>query len=189
MDWTSRDCRATSAGAEFHAPELPEVTMSMQFRTWLLFGVCAAAAAPALAGPVEVSFVNADRYFDAGDKFRDEARNLRILEEHLKALGQSHLPSGQALKIEVLQVDLAGEMRPTRRGTDMRIARGGADWPRITLRYTLQGEGGAVAQPREETVSDMTYQMRSAFGFSQEALHYEKRMLTEWFRERFASAP
>ena len=162
--------------------------MSMQFRSWLLYGVCAAAAAPAFAGPVEVSFIDADRYFDAGDKFRDEARNLRILEEHLKALGQRHLPHGQALKIDVLQVDLAGELRPTRRGTDMRIARGGADWPRITLRYALQGEGGAAVQQGEETVSDMTYQMRSTFGFAQESLHYEKRMLTEWFRERFAAA-
>jgi hypothetical protein len=162
--------------------------MSMQFRGWLLCAVCAAATAPAFAGPVEVSFIDADRYFDAGDKFRDEARNLRILEEHLKALGQRHLPHGQALKIDVLQVDLAGELRPTRRGSDMRIARGGADWPRITLRYALQGEGGAAVQQGEETVSDMTYQMRSTFGFAQESLHYEKRMLTEWFRERFAAA-
>lgn len=163
--------------------------MSMQLRAWLLCGIAAAAAAPALAGPVEVSFIDADRYFDAGNRPYDETRNLELLAGHLKSLGQRYLPEDRALKIDVLQVDLAGEVRPTRRGDDLRIVRGTADWPRITLRYTLRGEGGAVLQQGEEAVSDMAYQMHSMFGDMHEPLHYEKRMLDDWFRARFATAP
>lgn len=162
-----------------------------QLRAWVLCSFTAAAAtSPALAGPVEVSFIDADKYFDAGNQRHDEQRNLDALAAHLKSLGQRYLPDDHALKIEVLQVDLAGEMRPTRRGLDLRITRGGADWPRITLRYALQDEGGAVLRQGEETVSDMTYQMHAAFGgYANEPLLYEKRMLDDWFRTRFATAP
>lgn len=164
--------------------------MNKPIRATFLCGLAAAAmAGPAWAGPVEVSFIDADRYFDAGNQRRDEQRNLDALAAHLQSLGRRYLPDGQSLKIEVLQVDLAGEVHPTRRGFDLRITRGGADWPRISLRYTLQGEGGAVLRQGEETVSDMAYQMHAALDDTSEPLRYEKRMLDDWFRARFASSP
>ena len=65
----------------------------------------------------------------------------------------------------------------------MRIQRGGADWPRIRLRYTLERDGRKEPS-REEVVSDMNYQWRP-LPSSAEALGYEKRMLEQWFRSRF----
>jgi hypothetical protein len=145
--------------------------------------LCAGAAS---AGPVDVSFVDEKRFADAGNTPWDEEHNLKLLAEHLQALGQRHLPAGQSLKVEVLDVDLAGESRPTRYG-DIRIARGRADIPRITLRYSLLA-GGQVLRQAEETVSDLNYMNHLREASSSETLRYEKRMLGEWFRARFVPA-
>lgn len=142
------------------------------------------AAAPALAGSVEVKFVDAERYADAGNSKWDEPANLKTLATHLQSLGTRYLPADQKLNVEVLDVDLAGEKR-WRRGQELRILRGRADWPRITLRYTLQDAAGNTLRQSEETVSDPAYQQRGAFG-EQEPLRYEKQMLDDWFRKSFA---
>ncbi len=50
--------------------------------------------------------------------------------------------AGQVLKIDVLDLDLAGTVRPARRGAgDIRIVRGGADAPHIRVRYALTAGG------------------------------------------------
>lgn len=159
--------------------------LTMQLRAWVLGGL-AAAAGSALAEPVEVSFVDAARYADAGNTLYEEQANLKTLAAHLQSLGSRYLAPETQLKIEVLGVDLAGEPRPTRLGTELRIARGGADWPRITLRYTLQGKGGDVLSQGQETIADLNYLRHIADMRSTDPLRHEKRMLDRWFRERFA---
>ena len=54
------------------------------------------------------------------------------------------LPDGQTLTIAVLDLDLAGSLRPTPTG-ELRVLRGGADWPSMSLRYTLQADGRTLA--------------------------------------------
>jgi hypothetical protein len=161
--------------------------MGKPFRAWVLCGVVAAAATPVFAGTAEVSFIDPDRYFDVGTTPSDEERNMKQLANHVKALAQRYLPADQTIKVEFLQIDLAGETRPNRSGIDVRIARGGADWPRFTLRYSLQGPDSAVLGQSEETLSDMNYQGHTTDMRSQDPLRHEKRMLEEWFRKRFAS--
>lgn len=161
--------------------------MGTPFRAWVLCGVVAAAATPVFAGTAEVSFIDADRYFDVGTTPSDEDRNMKQLANHVKALAQRHLPADQTIKVEFLQIDLAGETRPNRSGIDVRIARGGADWPRFTLRYTLQGGGGTVLGQAEETLSDMNYQWNTTQIRPDDPLRHEKRMLEEWFRKRFTT--
>ena len=90
---------------------------------------------------------------------------------------------GDRLAIEVLDVDLAGEVRFPPRG-EVRVLRGAADWPRIRLRYTLDDASGRSAAA-EETVSDPDYLRNPLRSYS--SLGYEKRMLEEWFRKRFAA--
>jgi len=142
------------------------------------------AAIPAHAAVV-VSFAHADRYTDAGRFTLDSRHVLAELEQHLKRLGERLLPPYETLSIEVLDVDLAGDDRAIQRnGADVRVLKGTADWPSITLRYTLEAQGKTL-QRREETVSDMNYLMRTDNRYSQEALPYEKRMLDTWFKARF----
>jgi hypothetical protein len=145
-----------------------------------------AAVAAQAAGTVEVSFVDARHFSDAGIARYDEEANLRTLTGHLQALGQRHLADGQTLKIEVLDVDLAGRTRwLSSRADQIRVLRGLADPPRITLRYALQADG-RVIRSAEETVSDLAYLDGVGSRFLDEPLPYEKRMLDRWFSERFA---
>jgi hypothetical protein len=154
--------------------------MPVPFRI-LLASSLAAAAFSASAGIVNVSFLPADQYWDAGSTLWDSQANLKILATHLQRLGERYLPPDQVLNVEVLQVDLAGFILPSR----IRIMNGSADWPRLHLRYTLVAPGRS-ASSGDEWVSDMNYlHGMTSFGDS-EALYYEKRMLDRWFKARFA---
>jgi hypothetical protein len=145
----------------------------------------AAAGAAAHAGTVSVSFADSSRFADAGRMDWEKEANLRVIAQHLQSLGQRHLPADRTLRIEVVDVDLAGEPQTFKR--DLRVARGNADFPRIVLRYALESNGRAVKNG-EETVSALDYTHYVGVPRSSEALAIEKRMLDRWFRERFAVA-
>ena len=157
----------------------------MTLRIRLLPVLALAAMAPAFAGSVDVSFTDAAHYLDAGNTSVQQQAYLDTMSGYLQSLGRRYLPPGQALKIEVLDVDLAGYSRPTPRGQDLRILRNGADWPRIVVRYTLQEQGRMLAQG-EEAITDMDYLHHIADRRTDTSLGHEKRMLDEWFRARFA---
>ena len=153
----------------------------------LSLGLLLAASVAQAAGTVQVSYVQPEQFADAGDARRDQEGNLRTLTRHLEALAGRHLGDGQTLRVEVLDVDLAGEVRPVLRlHQDVRVLKGSADWPRIKLRYTLESTGQA---PRhgETTVADLAYLQRINRYHGNESLRYEKRMLDDWFSEQFAA--
>ena len=146
-----------------------------------------ALAGTAWAGALDVTFVNADNYFDAGTSKSDERANLDAIARHLQQLAHRVLPAGHVLKVEVLDVDLAGTVKPTRRGTDLRTMRGTGDFPAIHVRYALQAPGQQL-RTGEERIRDISY-TRNAVNVrsASDPLYYEKRMLEKWFEERFAS--
>ena len=151
----------------------------------LLLSIAGAAAGASQAGTVTVNFQQPDRYVDAGSTPWDEAANLRELSSFLQALGTRHLPAGQVLNIEVLDVDLAGDTKLARlRGADLRVLKGRADWPRISMRWSLQADG-RVLKSGEEQLSDMNYLGRVGARRYDGNLQHEKRMLEEWVRTRF----
>ena len=130
---------------------------------------------------VTVTFVEPDRYTDAGRFGRpgESAQIQKDLETHLVKLGE-RMPANQNLAIEILDIDLAGEDRPhSGGGNDVRVQRGRADWPSMRLRYTLERDGRR--EVREERLSDMSYQQRARPASPSETLPHEKRMLTDWF--------
>ena len=149
------------------------------------FVLCSAAAVAgfAHAGTVNVSFVDATRFSDTGSKPWEKEAALRTLSQHLQALGVRYLPPDQVLKIDVLDVDLAGHVRPTRRG-DLRILKGMADWPKISLRYSLEAHG-QVVRSGEESIANLNYLRDLTRYRSSDSLPYEKRMLEDWFVEHF----
>ena len=86
-----------------------------------------------------VSFPDPSRYTDAGADAVERERVTQDIERHLQGLAQRYLPPQQELKIEVLDIDLAGRIHHLRHSTpDVRVLNGGADWPAIKLRYSLQ---------------------------------------------------
>lgn len=146
----------------------------------LALGLAGTAAA---AGRVDVSFAPGDRpYVDAGRTPWDTERTERVLREHLEHWA-SALPDGQTLALEIRQIDLAGREIPRARN-DIRVLDGGADWPRITLHYTLQ-QGDTVLASGDDTVTDMNY-LASHLRNTSTELPYEKRMLDAWFRDHIA---
>jgi hypothetical protein len=160
--------------------------MRLDPRVLILCGALAGAAT-VQAGPVDVSFANATRMSDAGATPSDEQANLKAIAQHLRSLGQRYVGAGQTLKIEVTDVDLAGENKLLRRRIgEMRVARGGADIPKISLRYKLQA-GGQVLKEGEETITDLDYLRRPNHYGPADPLAHEKQMLDNWFKTRFAA--
>jgi hypothetical protein len=147
------------------------------------FSVAVCALAAQAAGTVQVSFVQPERFSDVRDGHLRAEDNLYVLRRYLEQIGSRYVADGQTLKIEVLDVDLAGEVRMGGRLNDVRVLRGRADWPRIQLRYTLETPG-AASRGREATIADFAYLERTP-PMPNEALAYEHRMLDEWFRAEF----
>lgn len=151
----------------------------------LIVPALATAAFAADAGTVTVSYTTATTYADAGSNPAEGEENLTILAGYLYKLGQSGLPAGQVLKIEVLEIDLAGTVVSTRfKGRPTRILVGGADWPQAHLRYTLEEQGRTIASG-DEWISDRDYLHGPSQKPDSGSLYYEKRMLGNWFRTRF----
>ena len=159
--------------------------MRHQWGSFLVSCLMAAAGPAWAAGTVAVSFVSPSRFSDAGTTHWDQESNLKVIDEHLQALGKRFLRDGEVLKVEVLEVDLAGTPRPSRRdGSEVRIVKGGADWPRVGLRYSLELNGNPV-RSAEVTVVDMNYARGFVGSRRSEPLAYEKNMLEKWFRTSF----
>lgn len=146
----------------------------------LLAGVGAAHA----AGTVQVTFVQPEKFADVRDSALRSEDHLANLKRHLEEIGARYTPDGQTLRVEVLDVDLAGEPKPGARPHDLRVLRGRADWPRVELRYTLEAPGAAPRTGRA-VVADMAYLQRTPTRFTTEPLPYERRMLEDWFRSEF----
>lgn len=130
------------------------------------------------AGQVDVRWLEPETFSDAGRSVADRDRVTQALAAHITRLARG-LPSGQTLTIEVTDLDLAGDIRPAS-WHEVRVLRGRADWPRMSLRYTLQSEGQTLKRG-EARLSDMNY----SFTTRHEDLGYEKRMIEQWFKGEF----
>lgn len=145
------------------------------------------AGAADAAGSVQISFVKPENFADVRDRTYSREQNLKALEQVISTAALPYVADGQTLKIEVLDVDLAGEVRPGARAWDVRVLRGRADWPRITLRWSVEG-AGAAPRGGEAVVQDMAYLQRLPTAQADTALVYERRMLDDWFKQQFGKA-
>ena len=155
--------------------------------TFVTLTLACAAALPAWSGEVEVKFIDPDKFADAGRSNRDRERTLQTLGDYLQTLGRE-LPVGQTLRVEVRDIDLAGNIEPFGwyRSDEVRVLRGRADWPHVYLSYSLQAEGRTL-KSGEAQLADLSY-MYSLRGRDRAVgeLAYEKRMVRRWFDETFA---
>lgn len=143
-----------------------------------------AAVALSAAAEVEVRWLQPEQYSDAGRTPYDRERAMQTLGGHFARLGQ-RLPAGRTLQVEVLDVDLAGEIEP-RRWHDVRVLRGRVDGPHLSLRYRLLEGGQTVSEGRAD-LTDIAYLhgLRAAAG-RDGGLAHEKRLVDRWFRDTFA---
>ncbi|MGJ7507370.1 DUF3016 domain-containing protein [Variovorax sp. GT1P44] len=141
------------------------------------------------AADLSVVFVHPEKYTDAvyAHPYGDAAERdvvLRDVERHFMRLADRGLAAGDSLRIEVLDIDLAGWFEPWRfRGYDnVRILRD-ITWPRFKLRYTLTRDGQPVASAEEQVLA-LNYLMTVNPYSPEDRLRYEKAMLDDWFDQR-----
>ncbi|WP_426103539.1 DUF3016 domain-containing protein [Massilia sp. TSP1-1-2] len=141
--------------------------------------LCAAGAAS--AGTASVSFANPDQFADLPRDAYQREQVLADLGEHFGVLA-ARLPAGQEMKVEVLDVDMAGRSWPGGWGMrELRVLDGGADWPHIKFRYTISHDG-KVVKGGDEMLHSMDYLSRLNRYSSGDTLRYEKQMLDTWFK-------
>lgn len=149
--------------------------------------VVAAVAHAGDAAKVQVKLAaDLGQYADFGDTPLERERNARDLTQVFVDLGADLAP-GQTLSVEVLEVNLAGELEWVRGADRLRVMRE-IGWPLIELRYTLR-QGAAVSSQGTARVSDMAYLAHSRPGEVQGALGFERRMLQRWLKDTLAARP
>ncbi|CAH0208353.1 hypothetical protein SRABI118_01919 [Massilia sp. Bi118] len=152
-----------------------------------LAGVFALAAGSAAAA-VTVTYTAPDKYADVPRDSGERDNLMNDLTDHFTWLGTA-LPPGQDLRIEVLDIDLAGREEPSARAVrDVRVMRGGADWPRMRLRYAVEANG-QVLKSGEAQLSDMDYMAKVSRYSEDQPQRYEKQMIDRWFEKNIAPLP
>lgn len=155
-----------------------------QFLKILVAGSLLLASVGASAA-VTVNFVKPEDYPDMPFSPVDRDAILKDLGDYFTKLGKN-LPDGTDLRIDVLDVDLAGRLEPSRRGDrDLRILRGGADWPRMKLHFSVEA-GGKVVNSGDAQLQDMNYQFNARRTNDSDPLRYEKQMIEDWFYKTIA---
>lgn len=145
----------------------------------LLAAAVSLLAAGAAWAEVTVTFVKPEEFADVPHSVIERERMQKDFADYFVKLGKK-LPDGQKLSVEVLDIDLAGRLWPRRSGDDIRVMNGGADWPHMHLRYTLE-QNGQTLRSGDEQLSNMMYQQRSSRYAEGDPLRYEKQMVDDWF--------
>lgn len=141
----------------------------------------------AFSATSEVTWTDYEKYrdIDSGDQSRKHfrERTFKEFEEYFAELA-ARLPEGQVLKIDVTDVDLAGD---TNAGGihRLRIVKD-IFFPRINFSYQLVNADGSVAKEDTVVVKDMNFMMGSNLKYRNKSLGYEKSMLNGWFLETFS---
>lgn len=165
--------------------------MSPAISNTLLALALGLSAASAQAGAVEVTYDAAKAHTDAGTTPAQREKNLAALAATLREIGQQRLPATRTLRVELIDVDLTGVVRPGRNTLhDLRVVTGRADGPRIELRYTLLDQAGGTIAAGQETLHDPALprlgDARDSTGG--EPLRHERTLLDHWVVTRFAPA-
>jgi hypothetical protein len=152
-----------------------------------LAGVFALAAGSAGAA-VTVTYVAPEKFADVPRDTPAREAMMNDLTDHFTWLATA-LPPGQDLRIEVLDIDLAGREELSARAVrDVRVMRGGADWPRMRLRFSVESNG-QVLKSGEAQLSDMDYMAKVSRYSEDQPQRYEKAMIDRWFARTIAPLP
>lgn len=140
------------------------------------------------AASSEVTWTDYESYrdIDPGEQNRKRFREttFKNLEKHFVKLAGT-LPEGQVLKINVTDVDLAGD---THAGGINRIRIIKSIYsPRMNFSYQLLAEDGKVIQSDEVVVKDMNFMSTTRLKYRNDSLGYEKKMLDDWFDKAFTA--
>lgn len=140
----------------------------------------------AYAATVEVKWVKPDSYRDIhhGEDFKESYREwlFYTFDKHFTKLAKE-LPENQHLEIEVLNVDLAGDVHYG--GIDLIRIIVDRYHPRMELRYVLLDENKEKIQSEHAFLKDTGFMHGVSLRYKKSSLGYEKQMLDTWFKKTF----
>ena len=138
------------------------------------------------AASSEVEWVKPDEFTDirAGNlnrkKFKEQV--FKQFEEHFAALA-SKLPEGQQLKIQVHNIDLAGDVNA---GGINRIRIIKEIYvPKIKFSYQLLNDKDTELTAGKANLKDMNFMGNNSLKYKHHSFAYEMKMLDHWFKETF----
>ena len=135
----------------------------------------------------EVTWTDYEKYRDiypsnneSRKHFRE--RTFKNFEKHFTKLAEK-LPEGQIVKIDVTDVDLAGD---TYVGdiNQLRIVKD-VYFPQMDFSYQLLNADGSEVMSGKVELKDMSFLWRNNLRYNQDSLSYEKKMLDDWFADTF----
>lgn len=135
---------------------------------------------------VEIKFTDPDKYVDirSGEKndssFRENV--FYNIEKQLKKLAKN-LPEDQLLKLEVTDIDLAGD---TLIGGINRIRIVKQMYPpRIKFNYQLVEKDKSIIAQGEENIRNTSFMTNQGLRYKSDAFGFEKQLLENWFDKTF----
>ncbi|MCA8975250.1 MAG: DUF3016 domain-containing protein [Planctomycetes bacterium] len=156
----------------------------------LLAGVFIFGAPAVAAAEVTVRFAAIEKYVDAGASEGERARNLAVIERHIRAAAQRCVGADGRLDVEVLDVDLAGEVDWSRSAALEQRSLRDETPPRLEIAFKLLDATGTMRGEVRDRLVDMDYLRRGARErFAREALPYERAMLEDWVARRLCPLP
>ena len=139
----------------------------------------------AFAASSEVTWTDYKSYrdIDPGNEGRKQfrERTFKDLEKHFAKLA-SNLPEDHTLKIDVTDVDLAGDTNAAGINRTRIIKQ--LYSPRMNFSYQLLNATGEVVKSEDVVVRDMNF-MSGRLKYRNTSLPYEKKMLDDWFESTF----
>lgn len=146
----------------------------------LVFGASSIAVAE-----IRVRFTAIEKYADAGGSERTRARNLVAIERHIRAAAQCCVGADGRLDVEVLDIDLAGEIDWSRSAAvELRLLRA-ETLPRLEIAFKLGDVYGTTRVEGRDRLADMDYLRRGVRErFAREPLPFERVMLEDWAERR-----
>ncbi len=138
------------------------------------------------AAEVNITWTNPDEYRDIhqgnGSKKHFRKNTFNDLEKHISKLAKA-LPENQTLKIEVTNIDLAGDVH-LGGVRQLRIIKD-LYYPRFEFEFKLLAADDSVILTKKENIKDMAFMNNNHLKYRNKSLGFEKQLLDEWFQKAF----
>ena len=151
---------------------------------------CAASAAAKTADPrADVTFVQPEKFSDVRDGYTasEVGRNgiLEQLRDYVINRANHYLPEGQKLTISFTDIDLAGDFEPWRgsQSMDIRVVKDIYP-PKMDFDFKLMDADGKVLKEGKRQLRDLVFMSKMSLN-TNDALHWDKSLLDDWFQKEF----
>ncbi|MBL4910873.1 MAG: DUF3016 domain-containing protein [Alteromonadaceae bacterium] len=139
------------------------------------------------AAKTEIKWTNPEKYRDirAGDENRKayKERVFSTFEKHFAKLAEK-LPAEQTLKIEITDVDLAGDVNIGSVVNRIRIVTD-LYFPSMKFSYQLINADKSVVKSADVSLKDMGFMYVNNFRYRNQSFSYDKKMIADWFKKTF----